>query len=48
MVLLDNIKIGQRVEVKWDGHILHGTVKFKGCINGVAGDWVGVALDLAG
>lgn len=46
MVLFININVGQRVEVKYGGRILTGTVKFKGCLNGVVGDWVGVGLDL--
>ena len=30
------------------GQIETRTVKYKGCINGVPGDWVGVALDYPG
>ncbi|KAK2139938.1 hypothetical protein LSH36_1549g00017 [Paralvinella palmiformis] len=45
MVLFDNIKIGQRVEVRWRGSIEPGTIKYKGAINGVGGEWVGVSLD---
>ena len=48
MVLFENININQRVEVKWKGQIEPGTVKYKGCINGVPGDWVGVSLDYPG
>ena len=48
MVLYDNIKIGQRVEVRWQGWIEPGTIKYKGALNGVRGEWVGVALDRKG
>ena len=48
MVLFDNIKIGQRVEVRWRGSIEPGTIKYKGAINGVGGEWVGVSLDRKG
>ncbi|XP_006825874.1 uncharacterized protein LOC100367797 [Saccoglossus kowalevskii] len=44
MVLFANVVIGQRVEVKYKGRIHRGTVKFKGSLNSVEGDWVGVAL----
>lgn len=45
MVLFDNITNNQRVEVRHDGQIVSGTVKFKGSLNGVKGEWVGIALD---
>ncbi|KAH9512739.1 hypothetical protein Btru_038073 [Bulinus truncatus] len=45
MVLFENIFVGQRVEVKWNGSIYKGTVKFIGPIATKKGDWVGVALD---
>jgi len=48
MVLFENIKVNQRVEVLRDGLVYTGTVKYKGCINGVSGEWVGVELDLPG
>ena len=48
MVLFVNVNIGQRVEVKWKNRIVPGTVKYKGGVNRVAGDWVGVALDASG
>ena len=44
MVLFVNINLNQRVEVLYNRRIIEGTVKYKGCINGVAGDWVGVEL----
>jgi len=48
MVLFENINVNQRVEVLRDGRIYAGTVKYKGNINGISGEWVGVALDLPG
>ena len=48
MVLFTNVYINQRVEVKWLGSIYKGVVRFKGCLGGVQGDWVGVALDEPG
>jgi len=48
MVVFENININQRVEVLRDGQICTGTVKFKGVINGISGEWVGVELDLPG
>jgi len=48
MVLFENIYVNQRVEVLRDGAIYAGTVKYKGNINGITGEWVGVELDLPG
>ena len=48
MVLFENINVNQRVEVLRDGRIYAGTVKYKGRINGISGEWVGVELDLPG
>ena len=48
MVLFENINVNQRVEVLRDGCVYTGTVKYKGNINGIAGDWVGIELDLPG
>jgi len=48
MVLFENINVNQRVEVLRDGEIYSGTVKYKGNINGISGEWVGVELDLPG
>ena len=48
MVLFENINVNQRVEVLLDGDIYSATVKYKGCINGVAGEWVGLELDTRG
>ncbi|XP_022093777.1 dynactin subunit 1-like [Acanthaster planci] len=45
MVLFLNINIGQRVEVYYKGQIFAGTVKYKGGLSNVKGDWVGVDLD---
>ncbi|XP_070538823.1 uncharacterized protein [Ptychodera flava] len=45
MVLFENVFVGQRVEVKYKGHIYAGVVKYKGAINLIKGDWVGVELD---
>lgn len=46
MVLYDNININQKVEVLRNGRIYPATVKYKGTLNGVGGDWVGVSFDL--
>ena len=48
MVLFENIVLNQRVEVRMRNGIYKGTVKYKGPINGVPGDWVGVALEEPG
>ena len=49
MVLFENINVNQRVEVlRDDGNIHPGTVRYKGCINGIRGEWVGVELDCPG
>ena len=48
MVLFENVNINQRVEVLRDGDVYSGTVKYKGNINGICGEWVGVELDLPG
>jgi len=48
MVLFENVNVNQRVEVLRDGRIYAGTVKYKGNINGISGEWVGVELDLPG
>jgi len=48
MVLFENINVNQRVEVLRDMQIYSGTVKYKGNINGISGEWVGVELDLQG
>ena len=45
MVLLLDIYIGQYVEVRLKNKIVCGTVRYKGHLNGVDGDWVGVALE---
>lgn len=45
MVLFENINLNQRVEVLRAGVVYSGTVKYKGCINGVRGEWVGIDLD---
>ncbi|XP_038050459.1 dynactin subunit 1-like [Patiria miniata] len=45
MVLFLNINIGQRVEVYYKGQIFAGTVKYKGGLSNIKGDWVGVHLD---
>jgi dynactin complex subunit len=48
MVLFENINLNQRVEVLQDDIVYTGTVKYKGCLNGLRGEWVGVELDLPG
>jgi len=48
MVLFENINVNQRVEVLRDGEVYSATVKYKGNINGISGEWVGVELDLPG
>ena len=48
MVLFSNVNVGQKVEVFHEGHIYCGKVKYKGTLNGVGGDWVGVELDVPG
>lgn len=48
MVLFTNVCIGQRIEVKHAGKIYSGKVKYKGPLNGVSGDWVGIELDVPG
>ena len=48
MVLFDNIVVNQRVEVRMRAGVYKGTVKYKGPLNGVPGDWIGVALDVKG
>jgi len=48
MVLFENVNVNQRVEVLRDDRIYAGTVKYKGNINGISGEWVGVELDLPG
>jgi dynactin complex subunit len=48
MVLLSNIVIGQRVEVKYEGKICKGTVRYKGGVGNRPGEWVGVELDAPG
>ncbi|XP_077988049.1 uncharacterized protein LOC144442548 [Glandiceps talaboti] len=45
MVLFANVCVGQRVEVKYKGHVYRGVVKYKGSLNLIKGDWVGVELD---
>ncbi|XP_013408913.1 CAP-Gly domain-containing linker protein 2 isoform X2 [Lingula anatina] len=45
MVLHSNINVNQRVEVKRNGSIYTGMVRYKGPLVTQAGDWVGVALD---
>ncbi|XP_064615411.1 CAP-Gly domain-containing linker protein 2-like [Liolophura sinensis] len=47
MVLFVNVNLGQRVDVYlWD-NIYTGTVRYKGCLNSLKGEWVGVELDKA-
>ena len=48
MVLYVNVHLNQRVEVKLNGRILTATVCFKGCLNGIQGDWVGLCMDTRG
>ena len=45
MVLFVNAVVGQYVEVKHDNQILCGTIRYKGHLNGVSGDWIGVELE---
>ena len=45
MVLFENITINQRVEVLQDGAVMTGIVRYKGCLNGIRGEWVGIELD---
>ena len=45
MVLFVNVVVGQFVEVKHRNHIVCGTVRYKGHLNGVLGEWVGVELE---
>ena len=45
MVLFSNITIGQIVEVRHENHIHCGTVRYKGHLNGVSGEWVGLELN---
>ncbi|XP_064639158.1 uncharacterized protein LOC135494801 [Lineus longissimus] len=45
MVLFNNIVVGQRVEVKYEGKICKGTVRYKGGVGNQPGEWVGVELD---
>ncbi|XP_071499016.1 uncharacterized protein [Diadema antillarum] len=45
MVLFININVGQRVEVIYKGEVHEGTVKYKGGLTNVTGDWVGIELD---
>ena len=45
MVLFANAVIGQYVEVKHNSRIVCGTIRYKGHLNGVKGDWIGVELE---
>ena len=45
MVLLVDIYVGQYVQVRLKDKIVFGTVRYKGHLNGVEGDWVGVELE---
>lgn len=46
MVLYSNVNLNQRVELIYDNQLLRGTVKYKGAVNNLDGEWIGVALDL--
>lgn len=48
MVLFSNLKLNARVQVKWRGEILNGTVRYTGRLVTRSGDWVGVELDERG
>lgn len=48
MVLFSNINLNQRVELQHDNQIYTGTVKYKGGVNTLIGDWVGISLDYPG
>ena len=48
MVLFENTGINQDVEVRTRHGIFKGVVKYKGSLNGVAGDWIGVHLSQPG
>ena len=48
MVSFTNIMLNQPVEVRKRGSICKGVVKYKGSLNGIPGDWVGVALSMPG
>jgi len=48
MVLYSNVTINQRVELLYHGNVIKGTVKYKGGVNTLQGDWVGIALDMPG
>lgn len=45
MVLYSNVNLNQRVELLYNNNLLRGTVKFKGAVNNLDGEWIGVALD---
>ena len=46
MVLYSNINLNQRVELIYDNQLLRGTVKYKGAVNNLDGEWIGVSLDM--
>ena len=49
MVLFSNINLNQRVELLYNhAEVLRATVKYKGAVNTLDGDWVGLALDKPG
>lgn len=45
MVLYVDILVGQYVQVRLKNKIVFGTIRYKGHLNGVDGDWVGVELE---
>ena len=48
MVLFENTVVNQSVEVKTRHGVFKGIVKYKGCLNGIAGDWIGIHLSHPG
>lgn len=48
MVLFNNVNVNQRVELLYRGEILTATVRYKGPVRFLDGDWVGLELDEPG
>ena len=48
MVLFNNIRVGQEVEVYWRNRIWAGKVQYAGPVFGREGNWVGVELKKPG
>lgn len=48
MVLFNNIRVGQQVEVYWRHRIWTGKVQYAGPVYGREGNWVGIELKKPG